>query len=160
MKAVLFIMLWTMAILATSCSKKAGGKFLLAGKWRVVNDSSVNTNKLFSLSQKSNGIESSNYEGTLCPASFSFTAAGILVTSFFNCTYGGPTIDSATSRQTGDQITISIFAQTSGAGTFYTYFNPVFSRTYTVSNLTANAVRLSFGTGGAGGQTEVINLER
>jgi hypothetical protein len=138
----------------------------LIGYWDVVNDSTLNTNTLYTLSRGDSGIISNNYLGEQCGATFDFFSNGNLVTSFFNCGYGNPLVDSAKYVQTGNQVTISIFAQYAGC-CVPANFIPVITRTYTISNLTANSATLTFqsfyypASGGASGMvTDIINLKK
>jgi hypothetical protein len=159
MIALLFITLY-------SCSKKNTETGSLVGNWNVVNDSTFNTNKIFALSAGESGLSSSNFIGEYCQATFNFYSNGNIVTSFYNCTYCYPSVDSAKYVLAGNQITISIFAQNSGCCSF-TYFNPVITRKYTISNLTANNATLTFNSvysspsGGVSGmRIEIINLKK
>lgn len=148
------ILATSIALTLFSCTKKGAAAAMWAGTWEVVSDSSVNTNKLYTLSENENGVASSNYAGEQCPATFSFHSDGTLITSFFNCLFGGPTVDSARYLQSANQITISILAQCSGACSTMPSV-PVVTRTYTISQLTAYTATLSFGAG-SGDQSEVI----
>jgi hypothetical protein len=139
---------------------------LLLGNWYVVSDSSLNTNKLYTLSAGDSGIGSSNYIGEQCGATFNFYSNGNLVTSFFNCSFAYPSVDSAKYVLEGNQVTISIFAQNSGCCSF-TYLTSVIKRTYLISNLTANTATLTFKSvhplpseGELAMKTEIINLEK
>ena len=154
-----------------SCSKKGVENNLLIGNWNVVNDSSLNTNTFFLLwvcdsgVSSSNYINGSNYIGEQCGATFNFNSNGNMVTSFYNCTYGYPLIDSAKYVFTGNQIAISIYAQNINCCSF-TYFNPIITRTYIISNLTAHSATLTFETvhpsplNVSGIETEIINLKK
>ena len=162
-------------ITVCSCSKKSIETRLLAGNWSVVNDSSLNTGAFFLKWVADSGISSSNYIndsnylgehsnyiGEQCGATFNFNSNGNMVTSFYNCTYGWPIVDSSKYLLTGNQITISIFAQKANCCSF-TYFNPIITRTYTISNLTVNTSTLTFflPTGVASDpRTEIINLKK
>ncbi|HEY5463004.1 MAG TPA: hypothetical protein VIJ95_07090 [Hanamia sp.] len=163
MKTVFLQLLTTLLILTIySCSKTNIEAGLLVGNWNVVNDSSFNTNKFYTLSLVDSGISNSNYVGEQCGATFNFNSNGNMVTSFYNCTYGWPSVDSAKYVLASDQITISIFAQNAGCCSF-THLNPVVTRTYAISNLTVNTATLIFsipyGSRLASG-TEIINLKR
>ena len=147
--ALLFLVLY-------SCSKNNTETVLLTGNWNVVNDSSLNTNKLFTLSSGDSGVSSSNYIGEQCPATFDLYSGENLRTSFVNCTYAFPAVDSAKYILAGNQIIISVFAQNAGCCSF-TYFNPAITRTYTMSNMTTNTATLTFNSGM---QTEIINLKK
>ncbi len=142
-----------------SCSKNNIDTGLLISNWNVVNDSSLNTNKIFTLSAGDSGISSSNYIGEQCPATFSIDSNGNVRTSYYNCTYGYPSVDSAKYVLASNQITIYIFAKDAGCCSF-TYINPVISRTYSISNLTANTLTLSFTGDVSGLATEIINLKK
>ncbi len=146
-----------------SCSRTNTESASLVGNWKVVNDSSLNTNKIFTLSAGLGGIGSSNYLAQPCGATFNFNSNGNLATSFFDCSYAFPTVDSATYTVTGNQVTISIFAQNGGCCSFV-YFNPVFTRTYTTTRLAANRATLFFSTALSASQepakTETINLSK
>ena len=147
-----------------SCSKNNSENNELLGNWNVVNDSSVNTNQFYTLTAGDNGIIGSNYNGD-CNATFNFNSNGNLETSFFNCLYSPPSLDSAKYVVTNNQLTISIYAQSSGCCSFI-YLNPLITRTYNISNLTAHAATLTFemvhpsAEGVSGVETEVINLKR
>ena len=171
MKTVLLQLLTTLVILAIySCSKtnteaallNNTEDILLVGNWNVVNDSSSNTNAFYTLQAGDSGIISNNYNGEQCGATFNFGSNGYLVTSFYDCVYGfGSTIDSAKYVVTNNQVTISIYAQ--GDCCSFTHFNPVITRTYAISNLTANTATLTFSLllgGKLAPGTEIINLKK
>jgi hypothetical protein len=144
---------------ACSCSKKGIETGLLIGNWNVTNDSSLNSNKFYTLPAGDSGISSSNYLAEQCGATFNFDSSGNLVTSFFNCSYAFPSIDLAKYVLAGNQITISIFARNSGCCS-YANLSPVITRTYTISNLTANTARLTFKSIDPSPSTEIINLKK
>ena len=116
---------------------------LLMGNWNVVNDSSFNTNKLYMLSSGDSDLNNSIYNGEECNATFHIYSNGNLVTSFFNCSFAYPSIDSAKYILAGDLITISIFAKNSGCCEF-TYLPSAVKRTYLISNLTAKTATLTY----------------
>ena len=141
---------------AYSCSKESPETGPLVGDWNVVNDSSFNTNKIYLLSLGESGVTSSNYIGEQCPATFNIDSNGTIRTSFYNCTYAFPSVDSAIYVVAGNQIAISIFAQNAGC-CGVSYLNPAIKRTYTISNLTTNTLTLTFESGI---MTEIINLKK
>jgi hypothetical protein len=167
MKNVIFPSIIALLLLIVySCSKKSTQSSLLVGNWNVANDSSLNTNKFYTLSESDSGTVSSNYIGAQCAATFDVSSKGDIVTSFFNCSFGYPTVDSAKYALAGNQITISILAQNHNCCTL-TYFNPAITRTYTISNLTATTATLTFSSvstspsgGPAGPESEIINLSK
>jgi hypothetical protein len=153
------LMIALLLFTVSSCSKNSTETGSLVGSWNVVNDSSFNTNKIFTISAGDSGVASSNYVGEQCPADFDVESNGTMVTSFFKCSFAYPSVDSAKYVLAGNQITISIFAQNAGCCSF-TYFNPVITRTYTIINLGANTATLGFTGGMSGSATEIINLKR
>src|SRR5580693_6296461 len=108
----LFAVLAWLLFAVDACHKSSAVTGSLAGSWEVVNDSSLNTNKFYTLATGDSGIVSSNYKGAQCGATFNFKSNGFLLTSFFDCIYGyGPTFDSASYIVKGDQVTVSILSQ-------------------------------------------------
>jgi hypothetical protein len=71
-----------------SCTKNNTETGLLIGNWTVINDSTLNTNAIYSLPAGESGISTNDYNGEQCGATFNFNSNGILITSFFNCVYG------------------------------------------------------------------------
>jgi len=75
-------------------------------------------------------------------------------------------IDSANYIVKGNQVTISIFAQRYGCCDYFNYYNPVFTRTYIVCNLTSNNLTLTYSNANGSlsdettTKTEIINLKR
>jgi hypothetical protein len=142
-----------------SCTKNNTENGLLVGNWTVINDSTWNTNAIYSLPAGVSGIGTINYNGEQCGATFNFNSNGTLRTSFFNCIYGnGPTVDSADYIVKDSQVTISIVAQGRGPSNSFNPVNPVATRTYRISNLTANTATLTFQSS-AGSVIEIINLK-
>jgi hypothetical protein len=143
-----------------SCTKNNTETGLLIGNWTVINDSTVNTNAIYSLSAGESGISTNNYNGEQCGATFNFDSSGILRMSFSFCMYGfGPTVDSADYIVKDSQVGISIVAQGHGSYNSFNPVNPVAKRTYGISNLTANTATLTFQTS-AGSAIEIINLKK
>ena len=166
MKNSFLPMLGLLLLTVHSCSKNGSETSLLVGKWTVVNDSSLKTNMFYALPLGDSGTNSSNYIGEQCGATFDFYSDGNIVTSFFDCSFAFPLVDSAKYVLAGNQVTISILAQNLGCCSF-THLNPVITRRYTLSNLTANTVTLTFQSvysppsGGVSGmETEIINLKK
>jgi hypothetical protein len=150
-----------------SCSKKNTETGLLIGNWTVVNDSSLNTNAIYSLPAGESGISTNNYNGEQCGATFNFNSNGILITSFFDCFYGlGPTVDSADFIIKDNQVAIFIVAQGHGPYSSFNPVNPVATRTYSISNLTSNTATLTFQiippsfSSSAGSVIEIITLKK
>ncbi len=140
---------------------------LLIGNWTVINDSTLNSNAIYSLSAGESGITTKNYNGEQCGATFNFDSTGILRTSFFGCLYGfRAKIDSGKYIVNDNQVTISILAQGRGSYNSFHPVNPVATRTYTISNLTANTATLTFqiiytnSSPSLGSAIEIINLKK
>ncbi len=143
-----------------SCTKNNTENGLLTGIWTVVNDSTVNTNAIYSLPAGDSGIGTINYNGEQCGATFNFSSNGTLRISFSFCIYGnGPIVDSADYIVKDSQVAISIVAQGHGSSNSFNPINPVAKRTYRISNLTANTVTLTFQTS-VGPVIEIINLKK
>ncbi len=143
-----------------SCTKNNNENGLLTGDWTVINDSTNNTNAIYSLPAGESGIGSNNYNGEQCGATFNFSSNGTLITSFSFCIYGfGPTVDSADYIVKDSQVAISIVAQGHGTYNSFNPVNPLAKRTYNISNLTSNTATLTFQTS-AGSVIEIINLKR
>ncbi len=143
-----------------SCTKSNNEDGLLIGNWTVINDSTLNTNAIYSLPAGDSGISTNNYNGEQCGASFNFNSNGILMTSFFGCIYGfGAALDSADYIVKDSLVAISIVAQGHGSSNSFNPVNPAAKRTYRISNLTANTATLTFQTS-AGSVTEIINLKK
>jgi hypothetical protein len=105
---VIILLLFTLY----SCAKSNTENGLLTSDWTVINDSTWDTNAIYSLPAGASGIGTINYNGEQCGATFNFNSNGILITSFFNCIYGnGATIDSADYIVKDSQVTISIAAR-------------------------------------------------
>ncbi len=143
-----------------SCTKNNNENGLLIGDWTVINDSTKNTNTIYSLPAGESGISTNNYNGGQCGATFNFSSNGTLITSFSFCSFGfGPTVDSADYIVKDSQVAISIVAQGHGPSNSFNPVNPVAKRTYSISNLTANTVTLTFQTS-VGSMIEMINLKK
>lgn len=144
-----------------SCSKNNSENYSLVGNWNVVNDSSLNTNKFYSLSIGDSGIISSNYNGVECGATFNFTSNGKIISSFNNCSFANPLRDSAKYVLTNNQLATSIYARSWGCCSFI-YLNPVITRTYNISNLTANTATLTYSKviNSSSSAIEIINLKK
>ena len=167
MKNMFVPAIWVMGLVtAFSCSKSSMETGSLTGNWNVVNDSSVNTNKFYTLPEGVSGIISSNYIGAQCGANFNFYPNGSILTSFLNCSFAFSAVDSGSYVQAGNKVSISIVAQNAGCCSF-AYLNPVITRTYLISNLTKNTATLTFqsvypsSSGGVSGlEIEMINLKK
>ena len=144
-----------------SCSKNNSENYSLEGNWNVANDSSLNTNKFYSLSIGDSGIISSNYNGVECGGTFNFTSNGKIVTSFDNCSFAYPILDSAKYVITNNQLTTSIYAGSWGCCSFI-YLNPVIKRIYSISNLTENTATLTYSQAisSSSPSIEIINLKK
>jgi|SRR5579862_8023111 len=144
-----------------SCSKDSSEIGSLVGNWNVVNDSSLNTDKICTLLLGDSGISSSNYNGEKCAATFNFKSNGVLLTSYFDCIYGyGATYDSANYIVKDNLITISILSQNHNCCSL-SYPNPAVTRKYTITRLTANYATFTFQSAlPSGMQSEIINLKR
>ncbi len=143
-----------------SCTKNNTENGLLTGNWTVINDSTKNTNAIYSLPAGDDGISTNNYNGEQCGATFNFSSNGTLIISFSFCIYGfGPSVDSADYIVKDSQVDISIVAQGHGPYNSFNPVNPVATRTYRLSNLTANTATLTF-QNSAGSAIEMINLKK
>ncbi|MEO7046221.1 MAG: hypothetical protein ABI091_13005 [Ferruginibacter sp.] len=162
MKNLFLVFLQTISILILySCSKNNSENYSLVGNWNVVNDSSLNTNKFYSVSTGDTSVVSGNYNGVECGATFNFTSKGKIISSFDNCSFAYPLRDSAKYVLTNNQLTTTIYAQSSGCCSFI-YLNPVITRTYKISNLTANTATLTYSQSGSSALPviEIINLKK
>jgi hypothetical protein len=155
---IIVLLLFTLYSCAKNNTSNENG--LLAGNWTVINDSTFNTNAIYSLSAGDSGIRTNNYNGEPCGASFNFNSNGTLKTIFSFCFFGfGPTVDSADYIVKDSQVRISIVAQGWGPSDSFNPVKPVATRTYRISNLTANTATLTFQTS-AGSMIEIINLNK
>jgi hypothetical protein len=137
------LMITLLTLVMYSCSKDKAASVSLVGNWSVVNDSSLNTNKLYTLPAGDSGIASSNYIGEQCAATLNFDSSSNLVSSFYNCNFDFPTVDLATYVATNNQATISIYSHNYNCCS-YTNLNPVIKRVYTVSNLSVHSATLTY----------------
>ena len=143
-----------------SCTKNNTENGLLTGNWTVINDSTKNTNAIYSLLAGESGISTNNYNGGQCGATFNFSSNGTLIITFSFCMYGfGPTVDSADYIVKDSQVAISIVAQGHGPSNSFNPVNPAAKRTFSISNLTANTVTLTFQISAVSG-IEIINLKK
>jgi hypothetical protein len=139
--SIIILLLFTLY----SCTKNNTETGLLVGNWTVINDSTLNTNAIYSLSAGNSGVSTNNYNGEPCGATLNFNSNGILITTFSFCIFGfGPTVDSANFIIKDNQVAISIVAQGNGSSSSFNPVNPVAKRTYSISNLTANTATLTF----------------